>query len=304
MKKQFLLSLFSILPVAASAQSVGINTAKTDPSAILDISGNPAPGIQKTTKEGFLLPRVSLSATTDVTTIPSPTRGLIVYNLANAGTAPNNVVANSFYYFNGTKWTAITVKPQIEASVIPRIFYMEGKDTQIFTAAQMNNAATSPSPIVVTFGGTPVLNSGNNFTFNDAADSFTVNTSGMYGIAGFVNYNPMDKTLDSSKPSGNQRAFLNLKFQISKDKGITWTDLTGTRTAWGTGSAGYLKTVKILSVPYNLTKGDVLRLTISNPFASSANDDHCYDGNCYIGTSTHVPLSKVVRIQLFDFNFQ
>lgn len=308
MKKYFCIAVFSAFSAAFSAQSVGINTAKPDPSAILEVSANPAPNSSKTTKEGLLLPRVSLTGTTDVTTIPSPARGLIVYNLANAGTTPNNVIANSFYYFNGTKWTTITVKPQIEASVMPHIFYIEGKDTQEFTKEVMNSPVGSPkvvpSPQLVTFSGTPVLNSGNNFTFNDSTDTFTVNTTGLYGISGFVNYNPMNKNLDTSKPSGNQRAFLNLKFQISTDNGKSWADLTGTRTAWGNGAAGYLKTVKILSVPYNLTKGNMLRLMISNPFGSEANDDHCNDGRCYIGTSTHVPLSKVVRIQLFDFNFQ
>jgi hypothetical protein len=48
-----------------------------------------------------------LDSVTDVTTIASPASGLVVYNTATSGTSPKNVFSG-FYYFNGTKWIALS----------------------------------------------------------------------------------------------------------------------------------------------------------------------------------------------------
>ncbi|WP_106915846.1 hypothetical protein [Chryseobacterium aurantiacum] len=98
---------FSIATLAINfcyAQNVGINTPVPDPSAILEVSANSAPGSSITSKKGFLPPRVALMDINDVTTIPSPAPGLFVYNTANAGSFPNEVIADRFYYWNGTNW--------------------------------------------------------------------------------------------------------------------------------------------------------------------------------------------------------
>ncbi len=85
-------TLFSILAAfalhfAASAQSVAINTSgnAADNSAILDVSS---------TSKGMLVPRLS---TTQRTGISTPATGLLVYDTD----------LNSFYFYNGTVWTAI-----------------------------------------------------------------------------------------------------------------------------------------------------------------------------------------------------
>lgn len=48
---------------------------------------------------GFLMPNVSLTSASDVTTIPSPTTGMIVWN--TNGSMPFGA---GFYYFDGTQW--------------------------------------------------------------------------------------------------------------------------------------------------------------------------------------------------------
>ncbi|HNX07264.1 MAG TPA: hypothetical protein PKL96_06745, partial [Bacteroidales bacterium] len=72
---------------------VGINVtgAAAHNSAMLDVSSS---------SKGLLIPRVSLTSTTDVTTIPSPAISLLVYN-TNASMAGGAV---GFWYFNGTNW--------------------------------------------------------------------------------------------------------------------------------------------------------------------------------------------------------
>ena len=79
-----------------SAQT-GIGTTTPDASAKLDVSA---------TNKGFLPPRIALTATNAASPVTSPATGLLVYNTATTGTAPNNV-APGYYYWNGSAWVAI-----------------------------------------------------------------------------------------------------------------------------------------------------------------------------------------------------
>jgi hypothetical protein len=78
----------------ANTQGIGIGTTTPDPAAMLDITS---------TNKGMLIPRVALTGTTDVTTIPTPPASLMVYNTATAGSG-STAVAPGFYYYDGTNW--------------------------------------------------------------------------------------------------------------------------------------------------------------------------------------------------------
>lgn len=92
--KKVLVFLFFVQ--VAIAQT-GIGTTTPHASAKLEIAAN---------DKGFLPPRIVLTSATDGTTIPSPATGLLIYNTATAGSAPNNVVPG-YYYWNGTSWIQI-----------------------------------------------------------------------------------------------------------------------------------------------------------------------------------------------------
>lgn len=105
MKNLLLQKLFVIASVvllsttSLNAQNVGINTSGAAPnaSAGLDIDF---------TNRGLLIPRVALTARNNNAPIGATvTTGLMVYNTATAGAAPNNVVPG-FYFWNGTAWIA------------------------------------------------------------------------------------------------------------------------------------------------------------------------------------------------------
>ncbi|MBI2281987.1 MAG: tail fiber domain-containing protein [Bacteroidetes bacterium] len=86
------------------AQNIAINTTGNVPnaSAILDIDASPGNNL------GILIPRIPLTATNSNLPIgASITTSLLVYNTATAGAAPNNVLPG-FYYWNGTKWIALS----------------------------------------------------------------------------------------------------------------------------------------------------------------------------------------------------
>jgi hypothetical protein len=93
-----LLSLTVIVAQSALCQ-VGIGTNTPHQSAQLELSS---------TNKGFLPTRIALTSLTDVTTIPSPASGLLIYNTATAGTSPDDVVPG-YYYFDGSKWMKIIV---------------------------------------------------------------------------------------------------------------------------------------------------------------------------------------------------
>jgi hypothetical protein len=81
------------------AQNVGINATGAAPnaSAGLDVDF---------TNRGLLIPRVALTARNSNAPIGAGiATGLMVYNTATAGTAPNNVLPG-FYWWNGSNWVA------------------------------------------------------------------------------------------------------------------------------------------------------------------------------------------------------
>ncbi len=77
--------------------NVGIGTQNPNASAALEVAS---------TDKGFLPPRVNLDSITDVTTIPYPAEGLLVYSQSFNQT--ENGVIRTFpegvYMFDGTKW--------------------------------------------------------------------------------------------------------------------------------------------------------------------------------------------------------
>ena len=92
-------------PMFSIAQQVIVSDAPgyTTPAsgAMLDVYS---------TSKGFMPPRVTLTGRTDGATITSPTTGLMVYNTATAGAAPDNVLPG-YYYNSGTdllpSWTRV-----------------------------------------------------------------------------------------------------------------------------------------------------------------------------------------------------
>lgn len=88
--------IISLISLIGKAQT-GIGTTSPSPSAKLEVAS---------TNQGFLPPRIALTATNAASPVTSPAIGLLVYNTATAGTTPNNV-APGYYFWNGSAWVAI-----------------------------------------------------------------------------------------------------------------------------------------------------------------------------------------------------
>jgi hypothetical protein len=89
MKLKYILLFF--ITYSTFAQT-GIGTTTPNASAKLDVYS---------TNKGFLPPRVTLTSTSDASTITSPAEGLLVYNLGSVG------LQAGYYYWNGANWATI-----------------------------------------------------------------------------------------------------------------------------------------------------------------------------------------------------
>ncbi len=106
--KKYLLLVLICLSFMTYAQT-GIGTTTPNASAKLDVFAS---------DKGFLPPRVALTASNVFAPIAgtsSAAVGLLIYNTAGTGTAPNNVVPG-YYYWNGTSWIQLTGGLVIDAS--------------------------------------------------------------------------------------------------------------------------------------------------------------------------------------------
>jgi hypothetical protein len=78
--------------------SVGIGSNPTpDSSAVLDLNSS---------NKGFLPPRIALQAKNIAAPVSNPTQGLMVYNTATSGNAPNQV-SPGYYYWEGAEWVTL-----------------------------------------------------------------------------------------------------------------------------------------------------------------------------------------------------
>ncbi|BDB52205.1 hypothetical protein [Flavobacterium ammonificans] len=94
--KTYLLLIIGLYGFTAKGQT-GIGTTSPSPSAKLEVAS---------TNQGFLPPRIALTATNATSPVTSPATGLLVYNTATTNNASNNV-APGYYFWNGSAWVAI-----------------------------------------------------------------------------------------------------------------------------------------------------------------------------------------------------
>jgi hypothetical protein len=103
MKKVLFLIIAIFINLNIVAQ-VGVGT--TTPAGALDVSS---------TTNGFIPPRVALTATNIAAPVVNPqggalVAGTVVWNTATSGTVPNNV-APGLYFWDGTRWVAFAGSP-------------------------------------------------------------------------------------------------------------------------------------------------------------------------------------------------
>ena len=147
----------------------GIGTTTPNASAKLDVSSSTL---------GFLPPRVALTANNvfaPITGTSSAAAGLLIYNTATAGTAPNNVVPG-YYYWNGTAWTQISNGLIVDASKTASFSVAAADNNKLFLISSSTTVTvTIPTGLPVGFscqfiqtGAGVITLSGSSVTLNSA----------------------------------------------------------------------------------------------------------------------------------------
>lgn len=105
--------LFCALSNLSLAQ-IAVGTTTPEPSARFQVDATSG---TNDNPKGFLPPRLALTATNSIAPFSTitPATGLLVYNTATAGTAPNNVTPG-FYYYDGSKWQRL-ISQQPDATI-------------------------------------------------------------------------------------------------------------------------------------------------------------------------------------------
>lgn len=146
-------------------------------SAILDLQAS---------DKALLVPRVALTGSNDVSTVPSPTNGMLVYATSDAQlNTSNEVKKDNFYYFNETanKWSLMIQEDSLSEALgklkIPKLAgYMYSVQSQ---------------PLSQVGGGINVVDFSNSYSdFGTAMtlsanNEFLINETGKYAFDGFAN---------------------------------------------------------------------------------------------------------------------
>ncbi len=170
-----LLCTLLLTTVVQAQVKVGDNPTSINPSAVLEI---------ESTNKGLLLPRVTLSSTTNFVPLATHVEGMVVYNTATAGD-----VTPGYYYNDGTQWVRLANAANVgETNTTLALDSTTGLLT--YTNENNNNPVLSLANIEPWFG-----------TDNNAGA--TENTEDIYtmGNVGIGTSNPVS-LLHLTKPTG------------------------------------------------------------------------------------------------------
>ena len=104
--KKVVFLFFVSLSFGLQAQ-VGFGTSTPDADAILELQAS---------DKALLLPRVALTGTSDIITVPNPVAGMMVYNTATTTTSGTAVQANNIYLFDGIRWKQVVDNNRLQSA--------------------------------------------------------------------------------------------------------------------------------------------------------------------------------------------
>ena len=176
------LFITAFITLQVEAQT-GIGTTTPNASAKLEVAS---------TTQGFLPPRVALTATNVFSPIvgtSSAATGLLVYNTAIAGTAPNNVVPG-YYYWNGTIWVQSSNGLIIDNSRSAGFTFSAADNNKVFLITSASAiTVTVPSTLPIGFscqiiqgGAGAITIAGSGVTLNSSNGFVTRATNSVIGL--------------------------------------------------------------------------------------------------------------------------
>jgi len=252
MKKLKLIS-FLFIGIISFAQ-VGIGTTTPHPSALLDVSS---------TNKGILLPRVNLLGKNDITTIPNPANGLLLFNQSANGSDSNAVAANTIYFWQNSMWQKFTTYSEIIALKQTNQFVLRSSAIQAFTNNQVTRLNTNESDeIRVVWDESEIfIANPSDIQLLNNNHTFRINTEGEYRILSNFNFNPArSTTTDNSNFTS-----VTFVFMKSTDAGSTWNAIAGTTTPYDVGVSNVTQTIILPPTIVHLNVNDRIRVVVVKP---------------------------------------
>ncbi|WDF45649.1 hypothetical protein PQ459_12145 [Chryseobacterium sp. KACC 21268] len=277
-----LYSLFAILLFTSGFSQVGIGTVAPHSSAILDMTA---------TNKGLLLPRVNLTGTNDNATISNPANGLLVFNLAAAGSGSTAVSANSFYYRQNNLWQKFTSSTEINVLEGSNQYVLKSVTNQPFTATQLTSLNSSETfEVPITWSSTEILiDDPNDIELLTNNQSFRIKATGNYRVLANFTFSPKrNVAADNSNFS-----YVTISITQSKDNGVTWTPVVGTAMPYDNGSTDQTQTLILPRTVLSFAQNDLIRISISKPGATTP----AYGTGAGIVAKATDDITKLFRIR-------
>ncbi|PZU82440.1 MAG: hypothetical protein DI529_14525 [Chryseobacterium sp.] len=277
-----LYNLLAVLLFISGFSQVGIGTVTPHSSAILDITS---------TNKGLLLPRVNLTGTNDNTTIANPANGLLVFNMAAAGSGTTSVSANSFYFRQNSVWQKFTSSSEISVLEGSNQYVLKSVTNQPLTTAQLtgvNNSETFDVP--VTWSTSEILiDDPNNIELLTDNQSFRIKATGNYRVLANFTFSPKrNVAADNSNYS-----YVTISIAQSKDNGSTWTSVAGTAMPYDNGSTDQTQTIILPRTVLAFAQNDLIRISISKPGSTTP----AYGTGAGIVSKATDDITKLFRIR-------
>lgn len=282
MKNKIFYSITLGFIVSHLFSQVGIGTTTPHSSAILDITS---------TNKGFLLPRINLLGKNDNTTISNPANGLMVFNLAAAGSSTNAVSANSLYYRQNSLWQKFTSTSEVNSSTFSNQFILKSINQQTFNQTQLANVNSSETAdIPVVWAVEDVFLDNSNDVDRYGAQGFKINNSGQYRILANFTFSPKrNVTTDNSNYSA-----VTFTIMRSQDSGATWTPVCGATMPFDNGATNDVQTIIIPRTILTFAANDLIRIVMTKPGGNTT--PNYSTGSGIISKATN-DITKAIRIR-------
>lgn len=292
--KIILLLFFSGVSLFGFSQGVGIGTSTPNQSALLDLDVS---SLASNAKKGALIPRVALQNKTDVLTVASPAVGLLVFNTTTS-TTDSDIIANTFYFWNGTRWTDIATSETVKSKLFTQLFIVGNTGNQNLDKVAFNN----DTPIVVNFSSTATgamnVDVGGRVSLSN--NNFKILSSGYYEIAGYVGYNPwVTTTCTTQTTESSCVASLDFIVQRSTDNGSTWVQIAKSSAIWGVGTGDRNRSVIVAPFTFQFALNDLVRAVVVKG-STAKHGTISTTSSLNIEAGTGLQYSRLLRFQKLD----
>jgi hypothetical protein len=233
----------------AFAQFTGVGNRNPHASALLDLDVTSLP---TNGKKGFLPPRLNLLMNTDVVTVPSPAKGLWVYNLSNAGVGSLAVKSKLTYIWNGTIWDYFSSRDEILALKVPVDFTLSS-----ITDTSTPSLTTTIVPISWNNGDILLANT-DIIETSFPSTTIKIKKNGIYEFSGNIGYDPKITVEDNATT-------LVVALQLSAGGVGPWTTFASTQNTFGYGEVNTIQSIPFPTYLRTFTANDLVRLVVVKP---------------------------------------